>query len=96
MIAIVDERAESGADDVDRRIRTRIRPLPSMSDSVQSGSRPSSEITSPSISNLDMEAAAVPGNWSLINMMAALYSNRKRRRVYLQKEVNQKLQNQMR
>lgn len=58
-----DDNAESGADDVDRLIRTRICPFPSISDSVHSGSRPSSEITSPSISNLVIEAAVDPGNW---------------------------------
>lgn len=62
MIPIEDENADSGADEVDRRIRTWIRPLPSISDSVQSGFRPSSEMTSLSISNFVMDAATLPGN----------------------------------
>lgn len=83
-----DDKAESGAEDVDRLIRTRIRPLPSISDSVRTGSRPSSDMTSPSISNFDMEAAVEPGNWFLISRVAALYSNRKSSRVYLQQRHN--------
>lgn len=81
----VEDRAESGADEVDRRMRTRIRPLLSTSDSVHIGSRPSSEMTSPSSSIFAMEAAVGPGNWFRMSWVAALYSNRKRRRVYLQK-----------
>lgn len=80
-----DDKAESGADDVDRLILTRMRPLPSVSDSVLSGSRPSRDITSLSSSNLAMEAAAGPGNCVWIKTVAALYSKRNSKSVYLQK-----------
>lgn len=79
-----DDRADSGAEEVDLRMRTRIRPLPSVSDSVRSGSLPSREMTSLSSSILVMEAAVGPGNWVLIRRVAALYSKRKSKRVYLQ------------
>nr|GMC49672.1 hypothetical protein PanWU01x14_048850 [Ipomoea batatas] len=62
-----DENPDSGADDVDRRIRTRMWPLTSISDSVQSGPRPSRDMTSLSTANFVMEAAISPGNWFLIN-----------------------------
>lgn len=65
-------------------MRTRmVRPLGSISDSVRRGSRPSREITSSSSSNLDMAAAAEPGNCAWIRRVAALYSNRKSKSVYL-------------
>lgn len=77
--------ADSGAEEIERRIRTQMRPWLSVSDSVRSGtSWPSREMTSPSSSILVMEAAVGPGNWVLIKSVAALYSNRKRSRVYLQ------------
>lgn len=80
-----DDIAESGTEDVDRRIRTRIRPSVSISDSVRSGSRPPSrEMTSSSSSNLEIEAAVRPGNWFWIRTTAALYSNRNSKSVYLQ------------
>lgn len=76
----------SAAEDVDRRMRTRkVRPLASTSDSVTMGSRPSSDITSLSSSNLDMEAATVPGNWFWMRRVAALYSKRKSKSVYLRR-----------
>lgn len=78
-----DDNAVSGADEVERRIRTRMRPFPSISDSVQIGSRPSSDMTSPSTSNLVMVAAVDPGNWFLISRVAALYSKRNSSSVYL-------------
>lgn len=79
-----DDRAESGADDVDLLMRTRRSPFPSVSDSVRSGSLPSREMTSLSSSILEMEAALGPGNWVLIRRVAALYSKRKSKSVYLQ------------
>ena len=82
-----DDKAESGADDVDRLMRTRIRPLPSASDSARSGSLPSREMTSPSSSILEIVAAVGPGNWVLIRRVAALYSNSKSRSVYLQTQI---------
>lgn len=82
-----DDKAESGAEDVDRLMRTRMRPLPSVSDSVRSGSLPSSEMTSSSSSILEMVAAVGPGNWALIRRVAALYSKRKSRSVYLQTRI---------
>lgn len=79
-----DDRAEEpGSDDVERRMRTRIRPLSSVSDSVQSGFRPSKEITSSSISNFVMAAAVGPGNCVWMSSVAALYSKRKSKSVYL-------------
>lgn len=86
-----DDRAESGAEDVDRLMRTRMRPLPSVSDSVRSGSLPSSEMTSSSSSILEMVAAVGPGNWALIRRVAALYSKRKSRSVYLQTQIYLKI-----
>lgn len=88
-----DDIAESGADDVDRRIRTRMRPLPSVSDSVLIGSRPSRDMTSLSSSNLVMEAAAAPGNCVWIKTVAALYSNRKSKSVYLQRKKPKRQEN---
>lgn len=82
-----DDRAESGAEDVERLMRTRMRPLPSVSDSVLRGSRPSREITSLSSSNLVMEAALGPGNCVWIRSVAALYSNRNSKSVYLQMQT---------
>ncbi|GER38755.1 isochorismatase domain-containing protein 2 [Striga asiatica] len=64
---------DCGADDVDRRIRTWIRPLPSISESVQSGSRPSREMTSLSTWISVMAAAFGPGNWARIRMHNDLY-----------------------
>lgn len=78
-----DDIAESATEEVDRLMRTRIRPLLSISDSVRRGSRPSREITSSSSSNLEMEAAVKPGNWFWIRTTAALYSNRNSNSVYL-------------
>ena len=78
-----DDNADSGAEDVGRRIRTWMRPLTSISDSVQSGPRPSRDITSLSISNLVMEAAMEPGNWLRISIVAPLYSKRNSKKVYL-------------
>lgn len=77
----------SGAEEMDRRIRTWMWPLLSVSDSVRSGiSWPSSEMTSPSRSILVMEAAVGPGNWVWIKWVAALYSNRNSNRVYLKEK----------
>lgn len=74
----------SVAEEVERRMRTRmVRPLASSSVSVRSGSRPSSEITSLSTSNFEMEAAVAPGNWVWIRRVAARYSKRKSKSVYL-------------
>lgn len=87
----IDDRLESGADEVDRRIRTRILPWISISDSVRSFSRPSREITSSSSLNLVIAAAAGPGNWFFINRVAALYSKRKSNNVYLQNEISSTL-----
>lgn len=84
----IDDRPESGADEVERRIRTRIRPCVSISDSVRSFSRPSREMTSASTSNLAMDAAVGPGNWFCINTVAALYSKRKSNNVYLQNKMS--------
>lgn len=79
----IDE-VESGAEEIDRRIRTLMRPWVSVSDCVCSGtSWPSREITSPSTSILVMDAAVSPGNSVLIKRVAALYSNRNNSRVYL-------------
>jgi len=41
-------------------------------------------MTSLSSSILEMEAALGPGNWALIRRVAALYSKRKSKSVYLQ------------
>lgn len=78
-----DDNPDSGADDTDRRIRTRTLPSASISDSAWIGSRPSSEMTSPSTSILAMAAATGPGNCSWIKRVAARYSKRKSSKVYL-------------
>lgn len=84
-----DESPEPGAVDTDRRILTRMRPSASISDSACIGSRPSSEMTSPSTSIAEISAAIPPGNCSFIRTVAARYSKRNKSRVYLQSRIHQ-------
>lgn len=80
-LGVVPPPTKDKRDEVDLRTVTCILPSRPSSASAWRTSRPSSETMSESTLKETMEAA-VSGNWSEIRILAARYSNKKRRSVY--------------